>query len=237
MKNIIGILLILVVASCGKEKATETELQAVNGVLEFYGGACKYHKGTVTKKGVTEKFFELEIRESKLIESFSNRLEIPASNIAYLFFSNLKDEQYNYTDVKVKLLINNGKTSAYSYPVGELKEIDQLIPILNRVSQLIKTQSYQALLLEFDTVPESSMTFKRLVDICSPIQFKYGLIERVQFQGCAFYERPVDKRPMVHVAGMMIRKKGNVPISLFIDRKSRKIVDLKFQFRGLSPEK
>jgi len=102
MRKIIGILLIGVLTACNNVGVTDTEVQAVQSVLDFYGGICNRHKGFNSENGETDTYFELEMSQSELIESYSNMLELPASNIAYLFYSNLNDEQDNYTHVKVK---------------------------------------------------------------------------------------------------------------------------------------
>jgi hypothetical protein len=230
LRKWIVLLLIGTAVSCSDNEVTENEATAVDKVLEFYGGTCTRHKETLVKNGVKERHFILEMSESKLIESFSNRLELPASNIAYIFYSNLKDEKVNYSHVKVKINLMNDSIYEHTYKVEEIKEIESLIPILYRVSDLIKERNHEGLFKEFNTKPDSGITIEQLNADCYTYELKYGKVERVQFQGCRFYSRKTDNKPMVQLAGMMIRKRGNLAFSIFIERQSKKITDLKYRY-------
>jgi len=230
MRKLIGILLIGMLTACNKVGVTETEVQAVQSVLDFYGGECNRHKGFSTTNNETETYFELEMSQSQLIESYAKILKLPASNIAYLFYSNLKDEQDNYTHVNVKINLSNGKSHEYSYKAQDLKEIENLIPFLQTASEKIKSQDYKGLLSQFDKDISSNLSATQLKTYCTSYDSAYGKIEMIQFQGYDFFEGKEDNRPLVNLAGIMIRENNNTPFSLFIDRESRKIITMKYEF-------
>ncbi|HLU84829.1 MAG TPA: hypothetical protein VKZ45_05095 [Vicingaceae bacterium] len=230
MRKIIGILLIGVLTACNNVGVTETEVQAVQSVLDFYGGICNRHKGFEAKNGETDTYFELEMSQSELVESYSNMLELPASNIAYLFYSNLNDEQDNYTYVKVKINLSNGQSHEYSYSARDLKEIESLTPLLQSITDKIKAQDYEGLISQFDKNIASNLTSEQLKAYCVPYDSAYGRVDNTQFQGYSFFEGETDNRPLAHIAGIMIRENENTPISLFIDRKSKKVVTMKYDF-------
>ena len=232
MRKAIGILIIGIglLSACNNAGVTNTEMQAVQSVLDFYGGICNRHKGFETKNGKTETYFELEMSKSKLIESYSDMLELPASNIAYLFYKNLNKEQDNYTYIKVKINLSNGQSSEYNYYADDLKEVEKLTPILQIVSKEIKEGDYDGLLSQFDEKIAANLSVEKLKSYCAPYDSAYGQIDQTQFQGFAFFQGEQDSKPLAHLAGIMIRKKGNTPISLFVDRKSEKVVTMKYKF-------
>jgi len=230
MKKILLILLIVVFTACNNNGVTEKEVQSVKKALDFYSGICNRIKGFSIKNGVEEKYFELEISKSKLIESYSNMLEMPASNIAYLFYSNLGNEQSKYNQIKVKINLNNGKSFESAYPAIEIKEVEDFIPMLNDVTLKIKLKDYKGLMSLFDTNIVSGLNENQLKFYCAPIDSAYGEIKESQFQGYAFFNSKTEKREMIHLAGILVRQKSNTPISLFIDRKSKKILTMKFKF-------
>jgi hypothetical protein len=230
MKKLFGILLVLVMAACNNVSVTDTEVKAVQSVLDFYGGICNRYKGIDFKNGTKETYFELEMSQSELIESYSNMLEMPASNIAYLFYSNLKDEQKNYTLVKVKINLTTGQSHEYSYSAPDLKEMERFTPVLQTVSEKIKAHDYNGLLSQFDTAIASNLTAEQLKIYCSPYDSAYGQVKQVYFQGYAYFEPENENRALVHLAGAMLREKKNTPISLSIDRKTKRVLTMKYEF-------
>jgi len=105
-----------------------------------------------------------------------------------------------------------------------------LTPILQTTSDKIKSEDYQGLLSQFDTDIATNLSADQLKTYCTPYDSAYGKIDMTQFQGYAFFEGKEDNRPLAHLAGIMIRENNNTPISLFIDRKSRKIMTMKYEF-------
>ena len=231
MKKIIVIVLIGILAACNNSVLiTDTEVDAVQSVLDFYGGICNRHKGFETKDGEKQTYFTLEMSESRLLDNYSEILEMPASNIAFLFYSNLNSEKDNYTHVKVKINLSNGESYEYKYSVVDLNEILRLTPILQEASNYIKAQNYQELLSLFETDIASTISPSMLKNYCEPYDSIYGLTKHTQFQGYALFTSEKDQRELVQLGGIMTRKKENTAISLFIDRKSMKVVNLKYEF-------
>lgn len=228
MRKLIGILIIGILSACNNVGVTDTEVQAVQSVLDFYGGICNRHKGFSTTNGKKETYFELEMSQSQLIESYSSILELPASNIAYLFYSNLGSEQDNYTQVKVKINLSNEQSHEFTYGSEDLKEIEKMTPILQRASEKIKSEDYEGLLSHFDKKLASTLNSNLLKAYCTPYDSAYGKIEETQFQGFTFFETKEDNRPLVQLTGIMIRENTNTPITLVLDRESNRILTMKY---------
>ena len=230
MVRFIGVLLIGLLTACGNIVVSETEEKAAQSVLEFYGGTCQQSKGVTSTDGVTNTYFELEMSNSALLDSYASMLEMPASNIAFLFFSNLKDDRTKYTQIKVKINLTTGESYENTYSTKDLVEVESLIPILAEVSDKIKAHDYEGFRALFVQEEETNVSAEQLQSHCAPLDSAYGNIDQTQFQGYAFFESEQDERALVHLAGIQIREKENTPISLYIDRKSKGITTFKNKF-------
>lgn len=230
MKGLVGIMVALLVSGCGVVNPTDTEVNAVQKVLDFYGGVCKRGRGFSTDNGETQKYFNLEISQSKSLDGFSDMLELPASNIAYLFYSNLNDEQDNYTYIKVKIKLSNGQSHGYYYLVPELKEVETLTPLFKLTFEKIKVKDYPGLLSHFDEAVASDLTPELLEEFCTPNDSALGVVDTAHFHGFAFFERETDKKSMVVLGGILAREKGNTPLTILIGRESKKMEGFRYEF-------
>src|SRR5690606_12776462 len=104
-----------------------------------------------TENGVRKTNFELEMSKSQLLEHDSANLKSHSGNIAYLFYSNLGEEQSNYDEIKVKINLANGTSKEFKYSDKELKEVENLEAQIKNINELIKRKNYDGLVLEFDT--------------------------------------------------------------------------------------
>ena len=145
MRILIGILLIGFVANCNDFGVTEAEVLAVQKVIDFYGGVCHRYKGVNFVNTKTDPFFELEMSNSDLLDTLSYIPHLPASNIALIFYSNLKKEKSNYSIIKVKLNLSNGDTHEFEYNTDELDELEFLTKKLESISNKIESKNYEAI--------------------------------------------------------------------------------------------
>ena len=230
MKKIVGFLLIGLLTACNNVVVTKQEEKAVGVVLDFYGGICNRKKGFHSKNGSKETYFELEMSKSKIIEKFSSILELPASNIAYLFYSNLKEEQDNYTEVHVTIKLTKGETHKFIYNSKDLKEIEKFTPILEVVSSKIKSQDIVGLLTDFDKEIAKDIDVELFEKTCIKVDSAFGKINETYFHGFMFTEFTEYKDPIVQLVGIMKREKQDIPLSLYINRKTKKLVSIKNEF-------
>ena len=230
MKKIVGILLIGLLTACNNVVVTKQEEKAVGVVLDFYGGICNRKKGFHSKNGSKETYFELEMSKSKIIEQFSSMLELPASNIAYLFYSNLKEEQDNYTEVHVTIKLTKGETYKFIYKSKDLKEIEKFTPILEEVSSKFKSQDIVGILSDFDKEIAKDIDVELFEKTCFKVDSAFGKINKTYFHGFMFTEFTEYKDPIVQLVGIMKREKQDIPLTLYINRKTKKLVSLKNEF-------
>src|SRR5215211_4880183 len=97
-------------------KITDNEDKGIKEILAFYGGQCEYGLGRKISLGdESQTNFWLKVSKSSEIDNFSTVAEMPASNIAYLFYRNLKNEKNNYNEIQVELILGDGKNENFSY--------------------------------------------------------------------------------------------------------------------------
>lgn len=221
--------MLLLMASCKNAIVSEREVQAVQAVLDFYGGVCNRHKGFKKEKGKEEVYFGLEMSESKLIESYSDMLGMPASNIAYLFYTNLKEEKEKYTHIKVKINLTGGHSQEFYYSTQDLKEVETLTPVLQTVSEIIKTKDFNALYSLIDQSFAAEVSADQLKSYCTPFDSAYGQIRTTQFQGFSFFHDKDSNREQALLNGIMLRTGKNTPISVVVDRQNKKVFGIRFE--------
>lgn len=208
---------------------SDIERDAVQTVLNFYDGEIMRSKGFSTENGVTETYFEIDISKSELIEDYATMVDIPASNIAYLFYSSLKEEKEKYTHIKVIINLKNGNSKEFYYSDKELVEIDSFIPMLNTISRNLIKKDYNELVLNYDSIAVPGLNSKDIKNYCEPYDSLYGDVIGMQFQGFNFHEGK-NNRELVYLAGANMRTKDNIAMSILMDRKSKKLLNLKFGF-------
>lgn len=215
----------------GQEKLiTQAEVDAVQNVLDFYGGICNRSKGFEIKNGNQLDYFKLSLSGSYLFESYLDKPEMPASNAAYLFYSSLGLDKSKYSEIRVEITFNNGQSVDFSYSTIELEELEKFIPILQGVSVEMKERDYQGLFNRFDLSSNNDLSVEQLEEFSTLYDSLFGTIKKTELHGFAFFDSNLDQRKMVHLAAVVVRKDENTPLSLFIDRKTKKLLSIKHEF-------
>ena len=186
MKKILLTLILILTYSCNDSLVTETEINAVQKVLNFYDCECERSKGFESVNGIEKTFFELEISKSKLLEHDFSNINSHAGNIAYLFYSNLEQEKSNYDEIKVKINSENGKSNEFKYSDQELKEIESYQSEIKKINELIISKNYNDLIKEF----ESSIAVDKnaIEELFNLLNKRHGNLLKNQFQGFQFAE-------------------------------------------------
>jgi hypothetical protein len=149
------ILMSCVIASCGTKhegegkpsfisnfvSITDNEDKGVKEILELYGGQCKYAVGFENSK----RYFELELSGSDIVEKQSEIAEMTASNVAYTFYKNLKDEKNNYVEIRTVLVFADSQKLSLAYPTRQLELIQKKMQVASKIVELIKKRDYTAL--------------------------------------------------------------------------------------------
>ena len=181
-------LLILTIVSCKQFKVSEKEKAAMKEIVELYGGSCTYtiNFKVSTKSGKTRSF-EREVSNSEFLNEHNELAEMYASNIAYIFFTYVKDEKKTYNNIKSSIIYKDGGKASYNYSFDSLRIVDTKMAYvknvvkvladsgLEKTKQMIKPgifrteedkQEYFAKLIAIDP------TFGKIIDF-KPVGFKF----------------------------------------------------------------
>lgn len=232
MKQILRILQIAAVFalfSCSKMGVSETEVKAVDKVLDFYSGKIERLKSFNLVNGKNTAYFELKISGSRLLNLDQKNLTEHAGNIAYLFYSNLKDEKSEYDAIKVTIELANEETRNYAFPISELKEIEKLYPEVEKTNSSIKNADYKSLAAQTQdkntNVNENENDLKKLFE---ELHARFGSIKEIQHQGWSFQN---DSRNgdyiLIREAVLFDKTSGSMYLSYA--RKTKQLLDISFR--------
>lgn len=226
MKQTLYIFALLFLFSCGKVGVSKTEVKAVDKVIEFYGGQVNRIIGFNMKNTKKINFFELKVSNSQLLNNDQKDLAGHAGNIAYLFYSNLKDEKPNYQEIKVSIDLQNGESRSYNFPVSDLKEIENLMPFVNKTNAFIRNKDYKGFAETFSS--KFSADEKDLKSLFDELHTRFGEIKEIQFQGFSFAEDP-KVGPYILVKEVLVLDKEAGRMYLNFDRRTKEILGLTFE--------
>ena len=196
---------------------TDNEDKGVKEILEFYGGQCKYAVGASASTDEGEsKYFELEISQSEVIESYSNVAQMPASNVAYLFYKNLKEEKNNYNEIHTVLKFDDGNEMTFKYPVEQLDIVASRMPTVEKVVGLIKSKQFQEIKPLLNDTSVAKYDKNELVTNMEKIDSQFGEVKEFLPYGFRIKETEVGKR-YLHISGAILREKQNHEFSVDFD--------------------
>lgn len=225
----------LVLISCGNRHEGEerptllsnllsisnNEDKGVKEILSFYGGYCKYAIGysASTREG-KKKYFELEISKSDIIEKYKNVVEMPASNIAYLFYRNLKNEKNNYDEIHTVIIFKDKSKVTLDYSKETLAIVDNKMNVVEKLVNLLKRKNYEGIkpFLKPDTT-YIHYDKDELVSNLTKVELQLGTIKEFLPYGFRFNDKK-DQQAFLHISGVLLRDKQSNEFSVDIDPKS-----------------
>lgn len=228
MKKSLLYLLLFLSFSCSKIGMSETQQQGIDKVLEFYGGIC--HRSLVSKNenGIKTSYFQLDISNSELLNKYSEDLEPHAGNIAYLFYSNLNDdEKKSYNEIRVIIILDDDKKVGYQFPVNELKEIEILKTKVNKINSYIQNQDFKSLTKEYSS--KFKITESDFREKFNDLNARFGNVLRVQFQGFTFKTGKEMGDIIIFRELLVMDKDENVILmELIYERKTNELIGINF---------
>jgi len=225
MKQILQIFIILFLISCNKITVSQTEINAVDKVLQFYGGEVNRSIGFKTVNGKKTDYFELKVSKSQLLNKNQTDLTEHAGNIAYLFYSNLQAEKSNYDEVRVIIDLENGESRNYVFPKTELDEIEKLYPEIEKTNNYINNAEYKSLANQFSKKIETNEN--DLNQLFKELHTKFGNIKQIQTQGFSFAnDKEIGNYILIKEAVVLDGDSGAMFLSY--DRKTKELVGIHF---------
>jgi hypothetical protein len=236
MNRILSLIIcVFLITSCGNKREgeqktgllsnfidiTDNEDAGVKEILDFYGGQCKYAIGASasTKEG-NKKYFELEMSQSDAIEKLADKMEMPASNIAYLFYRNLKDEKENYDEIHSVIIFEDGTKKTFEYSTKQLGLVHNRMKTVNKVVELISSNDFQTLksILNNELVGFDKDEIITNLENMNP---KLGKV--IEFNPYGFrINKSKSGIEILHISGAMIRELQNNAFSIDLDLNSEK---------------
>lgn len=204
---------------------TDNEDKGVKEVLNHYSGICKYAIGF---EGA-ENYFELEMSECEYFTVFPAKTEQAASNIAYLFYRNLKSERKEYNFIRVSIITDSNKSESYDFPTPELKTVDEQMFKVEKLVALLKSQNYK----EIENMLDESMLIKQTkneyIAKIKSIDPQFGTINNLLLNG--YYFKNVHGKQVLHVMGTLTRSIQASAFSVDIEVNSSKDKILLFNYQ------
>ena len=231
MKQILQIVILLIIFSCNKIEVSKTEVEAVDKVLQFYGGKVNRSIGFKIANGKKANYFELQVSKSDLLNNDIKYLTEQAGNIAYIFYTNLKDEKSNYNEIRVKIDLDNGTSQEYNFSTTELKEIEELYPEIEKTNNFIKDADYKSLIRDADYKSLATqngeigvgITENKLKNIFDQRTSEFGNIKQIQNQGFSFHKSEY-RGDFINVKEVILFDKNAEDMILSYDRKTKKLI-------------
>ncbi|WP_213278142.1 hypothetical protein [Chryseobacterium indologenes] len=217
------LLLSLFLFSCGKLATTSEDKKSVDEVLKFYGGYVETMKGVQTLNGTSSDFFEVQIKDSKLINNQPQRAISNAANIAFIVFQNQKPGAYDV--VKTKLLLADGASFTKSFTQKELQEIKDIYPEIDKINSFLINKDDNGILEMFE--PKFKPKKEVVKETISRMDSQLGPIKKIQFQGFEFLDNP-NLGQMILIREVSQRDKVFPFINLAFDRKTKKLLNIEF---------
>lgn len=226
MKRVLSILAVIIISCNNRGKVTKNEVNAVQQVLNFYGGECLRSKGVKSLSGNSTTYFEIEISKSELINIDSKNIISHSANVAYLFYSNLGVEKVKYNEIKVKVNLSNGSTQEFVYSNKELDQIEKLQPYLKKIIDEITNKNYEELSSVFDE--SVKINPNNIRDLFSSLEEQYGEINKNQTQG--FENKKTNNfGDVVLMREILVLEKKSINMNLIFKKDSNKLISIEFE--------
>ena len=128
----------LILTSCKQLKVSAKEKAAMEEIAQLYGGSCTYtvNLKVSTKSGKTRSF-ELEVSESDFLNQHNELAEMYASNIAYVFFTYVKDEKEKYNNIRSSIIYKGGGKASFDYSMDSLQIVDTKMAYVRTVVKIL----------------------------------------------------------------------------------------------------
>ena len=196
---------------------TENEDKGIKEILAFYGGQCKYAVGVSasTDQG-KEKYFELEMSQSEIVEKYANMAQLPASNVAYIFYKNLKEEKDHYHEIHTVLTFKDGGEMTYTYPMEQLDLVAGRMPTVQKIVELIKTNQFQEIKPFLNDTSVAKYDKNELVTNMEKLNPQLGEVKEFLLYGFRITEKENGKR-YLHISGGILRDMQNHEFSADFD--------------------
>ena len=203
--------------SCKQISVTKKESTALNEIANLYGGSCTYkiNLDAISKYNKT-KCFEIQIENSDFLNENEKWTEMYAANIAYVFFTFIRDEKQKYSSIKSSIFANQAKAS-FDFSIDTLEMVYNKMAYVNQVVALLQHRDYEnieallkpGVLLAAEDKP-------KFIDELKSVDSVFG--EIIEFTPAGFrFSYPENGNNFLHISGNLKRTKQDTQFSIDIN--------------------
>lgn len=197
---------------------TENEYKGVQEILGFFGGECRYSIGanSSTKEGTT-KFFELEVNKSIVIDKQLEKAQMSSSNIAYLFYKNLKEERNNYHEIHIVLIPSKGGKRTFIYTTKQLERVEKRMMVVEEIINNLRNKNYDIIKSMLNNPGLSNHNKDDIIEQTKNFESQYGIITKGFLLFGFMIQKSDNGREILYISGVIIREKEGNPFSVYLD--------------------
>ncbi|MCC8427304.1 hypothetical protein [Mucilaginibacter sp. UR6-11] len=217
----------MIITSCNSHLE---ETRGVDEVISYYGGNCKYSVGTsISTNNSTNHYLELELSNSQSLEPFIDIADLPASNIAYLCYHHLDNNKTTYNQINTILVFKGGKRVSFSYATSQLDMVEKKMLVLDKVISLLKMHNYRDIKALLDD--KAQFKYNKDTLVSSIIKAEPVLGDIKGFKTLGFQIITIDGIDLLHLSGVIERKKTSHQFSIDIDTDLNKNQIINLQYK------
>lgn len=204
---------------------TNEEKQAINTILDFYGGKIETKKGAGAKNLSGGTHFEIILKGSPLVKNYPKDENMYAGDIAFKFWSNIQKEKPTYDVVRTTLELSNGSLLKREDSKDDLNEMLKFYPKIESFNKSFLLKEEKSIKDNFDTkyLPKET----DLKTLFNKLESGYGKFKQIQFQGFEFVNDSTFGRLIV-VKEVLQLEKTNANLYIVFDRTTHKISRIEF---------
>ena len=202
--------------SCKQLPVSEKESTALYEISNLYGGTCTHKIGldAASKYGKT-RCFDIEIENSDLLNENAKWTEMFAANIAYVFFTFIRDEKRKYSSIKSSISTNQSKAS-FNYSIDTLEMVYNKMAYVNQVMALLQHRDYE----KIEALLKPGVLLARedkpkFINELKSVDSVFG--EIIEFTQAGFrFSYPENGKNFLHISGNLKRTKQDTQFSIDI---------------------
>ncbi len=210
---------------------SKNENAGLQEVIKLYGGSVHFEKGAlpITSDSPQKRIFEIKIEDSKLINTNKSLTKWHASNMASLFYQQLKTETARYDEIHTIIVFDDSKQTTTKYPTKDLEVVSKKMHFLDNIISLIKEKKYDELRSYFNNKELLPIEADALIQKLDDYDTEFGTLQSYQPLGFT-KKKTADGQSVLQLAGYMQRQTEKTPLSIYVDMHAEKDAILLLQY-------
>ena len=217
----------LLLVSCKDESTNDNSLPTnlsknenagLQEVIKNYGGSVHFEKGAIPATDDTPqiRFFEIKIEDSKKINADKSLARLHASNMASLFYQQLKTETAQYDQIHTIIVLDDNKKTTTRFPTEDLAIVKKKTQFLDKILNLIQEKKYDELRTYINNKELPPIEVDALIQKLDDFDTQFGILQSYEPLGFS-KKKTVDGKAVLQLIGNVVRQTGTTPLSVYVD--------------------